>query len=76
MPKIAQSYDVKLFIKMFFHFFQICINDLFLLNIFMFLSSTCAHCIVISKYTYCELIMIFELTEIFILDLCMFSFEN
>jgi hypothetical protein len=27
MPKIAQSYDVNLFIKMFFHFCQICTND-------------------------------------------------
>jgi hypothetical protein len=27
MPKIAQSYDVNLFIKMFFHLCQICIND-------------------------------------------------
>jgi hypothetical protein len=76
MPKIAQSYHVNLFIKMFFHFCQNYINDFFMLNIFMFLTPTCAHCLVIRKCTSCKLIMNFGLTKIIILDLCMFFFEN
>jgi hypothetical protein len=76
MPKIAQSYDVNRFQKNVFLFLADLQKRFFMLNIFMFLSPTCAHFLVIPKCTSFELIMIFGLTKIIILDLCMFSFVN
>jgi hypothetical protein len=47
----------------------------FLATYIYFLSSTCAHCLVIPKYTSCELIMIFGLTEIIILIYACFPLQ-
>jgi hypothetical protein len=75
MPKIAQSYDVNLFIKMFFHFCQICKMIFLAKYIYVFELNLCTlSCN--TKYTSCELIMFFGLTEIIILHLYMFSFAN
>jgi hypothetical protein len=41
-----------------------------------FLCPTCACCLVMPNHTSGELIMIFGLSEIIILNLCMFSFVN
>jgi hypothetical protein len=50
VPIIAQSYVVKHFIKIVFHFCRICIND-FLAKKIRFLQPTFAYCLVISNHT-------------------------
>jgi hypothetical protein len=57
VPKIAQSYDENLFIKIGFLLFRICINDFLAKNNYIF-ATNIRYCLCIPKHTSGELITI------------------